>query len=62
MQRVSRHAKMPPHVGVGIAHFKWCLGVIRSLIALTRLLDKADPEVLRLWDAPVRTPGLRWGV
>jgi phosphoenolpyruvate---glycerone phosphotransferase subunit DhaK len=25
-------------------------------------LLKADPEVLRLWDAPVRTPGLRWGV
>jgi dihydroxyacetone kinase-like protein len=23
---------------------------------------KADDEVLRLWDAPVNTPGLRWGV
>nr|WP_314843033.1 dihydroxyacetone kinase subunit DhaK [uncultured Microbacterium sp.] len=22
---------------------------------------KADDELLRLWDAPVRTPGLRWG-
>ncbi|GAB7051728.1 dihydroxyacetone kinase subunit DhaK [Catenuloplanes indicus] len=22
----------------------------------------ADEEILRLWDAPVRTPGLRWGV
>ena len=22
----------------------------------------ADDEILRLWDAPVRTPGLRWGV
>jgi dihydroxyacetone kinase-like protein len=22
---------------------------------------KADDEILRLWDAPVRTPGLRWG-
>jgi len=21
----------------------------------------ADDEVLRLWDAPVNTPGLRWG-
>jgi dihydroxyacetone kinase-like protein len=21
---------------------------------------KADDEILRLWDAPVRTPGLRW--
>ena len=26
-----------------------------------RLL-KADEEILRLWDAPVRTPALRWGV
>ena len=25
-------------------------------------LLKADDELLRLWDAPVRTPGLRWGV
>lgn len=24
-------------------------------------LLKADAEILRLWDAPVRTPGLRWG-
>ena len=23
---------------------------------------KADDELLRLWDAPVETPGLRWGV
>ncbi|GAA4446994.1 dihydroxyacetone kinase subunit DhaK [Phytohabitans houttuyneae] len=23
---------------------------------------RADPEILRLWDAPVRTPALRWGV
>jgi phosphoenolpyruvate---glycerone phosphotransferase subunit DhaK len=23
---------------------------------------KADDELLRLWDAPVRTPGLRWGI
>jgi len=22
---------------------------------------KADDEILRLWDAPVVTPGLRWG-
>jgi dihydroxyacetone kinase-like protein len=26
-------------------------------ITLTRVTD----EMLRLWDAPVRTPGLRWG-
>jgi dihydroxyacetone kinase-like protein len=25
-------------------------------------LLKVDDEMLRLWDAPVRTPGLRWGV
>ncbi len=25
-------------------------------------LLKADDELLRLWDAPVKTPGLRWGV
>jgi dihydroxyacetone kinase-like protein len=25
-------------------------------------LLKADPEVLRFWDAPVRTPALRWGI
>jgi dihydroxyacetone kinase-like protein len=25
-------------------------------------LLKADDEILRLWDAPVNTPGLRWGV
>jgi dihydroxyacetone kinase-like protein len=25
-------------------------------------LLRADDEILRLWDAPVRTPGLRWGV
>ena len=24
-------------------------------------LVKADDDLLRLWDAPVRTPGLRWG-
>jgi dihydroxyacetone kinase-like protein len=25
-------------------------------------LLKADDELIRLWDAPVKTPGLRWGV
>lgn len=24
-------------------------------------LCQADEELLRLWDAPVQTPGLRWG-
>jgi phosphoenolpyruvate---glycerone phosphotransferase subunit DhaK len=25
-------------------------------------LLKVDDEMVRLWDAPVRTPGLRWGI
>jgi dihydroxyacetone kinase-like protein len=25
-------------------------------------LLKADDEILKFWDAPVKTPGLRWGV
>ena len=25
-------------------------------------LCQVDEELLRLWDAPVRTPGLRWGM
>ena len=46
--------------------------IVRSLVGpyITSLdmagcsvtLVKADDEILRLWDAPVRTPGLRWGV
>jgi dihydroxyacetone kinase-like protein len=46
--------------------------VVRSLVGpyITSLemagcsvtLLKFDDEMLRLWDAPVRTPGLRWGV
>jgi dihydroxyacetone kinase-like protein len=48
------------------------VGVARSLVGpyITSLdmagcsvtLLKADEELLRLWDAPVRTPALRWGV
>jgi len=26
-----------------------------------RLPEAHDDDLLRLWDAPVRTPGLRWG-
>jgi dihydroxyacetone kinase-like protein len=47
------------------------IGIARSLVGpyITSLdmagcsvtLVKADDEILRLWDAPVRTPGLRWG-
>jgi dihydroxyacetone kinase-like protein len=46
--------------------------VVRSLVGpyITSLdmagcsvtLLKVDDDLLRLWDAPVRTPGLRWGV
>ncbi len=25
-------------------------------------LLKADDDLIKLWDAPVKTPGLRWGV
>jgi len=48
------------------------VGVARSLVGpyITSLdmagcsvtLLKADDEMLRLWDAPVKTPALRWGV
>jgi phosphoenolpyruvate---glycerone phosphotransferase subunit DhaK len=48
------------------------VGIARNLVGsyMTSLemagcsvtLLKADDELLRLWDAPVRTPSLRWGV
>ncbi|GIM93449.1 dihydroxyacetone kinase subunit DhaK [Paractinoplanes toevensis] len=48
------------------------VGIARSLVGpyITSLdmagasvtLLRADDEILRLWDAPVRTPGLRWGI
>lgn len=48
------------------------IAIIRNLVGhyITALemqgfsitLLKADDEILRFWDAPVRTPGLRWGV
>jgi dihydroxyacetone kinase-like protein len=48
------------------------VGVARSLVGpyITSLemagcsvtLLKVDDEMVRLWDAPVRTPGLRWGI
>jgi dihydroxyacetone kinase-like protein len=33
-----------------------------DMAGCTVTLLKADDSLLRLWDAPVRTPGLRWGV
>jgi dihydroxyacetone kinase-like protein len=46
--------------------------VVRSLVGsyMTSLemagcsvtLLKVDDDLVRLWDAPVNTPGLRWGV
>jgi dihydroxyacetone kinase-like protein len=48
------------------------LTIVRNLIGpyITSLemqgfsitLLKADEEILRFWDTPVKTPGLRWGV
>jgi phosphoenolpyruvate---glycerone phosphotransferase subunit DhaK len=48
------------------------VGIARSLVGpfITSLemagcsvtLVKADEDLLRLWDAPVRTPALRWGI
>jgi dihydroxyacetone kinase-like protein len=48
------------------------LTIVRNLIGpyITSLemqgfsitLLKADDEILKFWDAPVNTPGLRWGV
>ena len=32
----------------------------REVLEAVRLL-RLDDELLELWDAPVRTPGLRWG-
>ena len=33
----------------------------RALAGCSLTLLRADDEMLRLWDAPVNTPGLRWG-
>jgi dihydroxyacetone kinase-like protein len=33
-----------------------------EMAGLSITLLRLDDELLRLWDAPVRTPGLRWGV
>ncbi|MBA2695139.1 MAG: dihydroxyacetone kinase subunit DhaK, partial [Actinobacteria bacterium] len=48
------------------------IGVARSLVGnyITSLemagcsvtLLRADDDTVRLWDAPVNTPGLRWGI
>jgi phosphoenolpyruvate---glycerone phosphotransferase subunit DhaK len=32
-----------------------------DMAGLSVTVCRADDEVLRLWDAPVNTPGLRWG-
>ena len=52
----------------GLGHAVWCA---RNLVGnyITSLemagasvtLLKADDDLLKLWDAPVNTPGLRWG-
>ncbi|GIG00341.1 dihydroxyacetone kinase subunit DhaK [Catellatospora citrea] len=33
-----------------------------DMAGMSLTVCRADPELLRLWDAPVRTPALRWGV
>ena len=33
-----------------------------DMAGLALTVCRADDELLRLWDAPVRTPALRWGV
>lgn len=48
------------------------IGIARSLVGnyvtsldmagMSVTLCRADDEILRLWDAPVQTPALRWGV
>jgi phosphoenolpyruvate---glycerone phosphotransferase subunit DhaK len=32
-----------------------------DMVGASLTLCRADPEILRRWDAPVRTPALRWG-
>ena len=32
-----------------------------DMVGLSLTLCRATDEMIRLWDAPVRTPGLRWG-
>jgi dihydroxyacetone kinase-like protein len=32
-----------------------------DMAGLSVTVCRADAEILRLWDAPVRTPALRWG-
>jgi dihydroxyacetone kinase-like protein len=32
-----------------------------DMAGLSLTVCRADDELLRLWDAPVRTPALRWG-
>jgi dihydroxyacetone kinase-like protein len=33
-----------------------------EMAGMSITLMKADDEILKFWDAPVKTPGLRWGV
>ncbi len=33
-----------------------------EMAGMSITLLKADDEILRFWDAPVKTPGLRWGI
>jgi len=33
-----------------------------EMAGMSITLLKTDDEILKFWDAPVKTPGLRWGV
>jgi dihydroxyacetone kinase-like protein len=56
-------AKILEGQGIGIAralvgNYVTSLDMAGCMVTLTKL----DDELTRLWDAPVNTPGLRWGV
>jgi dihydroxyacetone kinase-like protein len=58
----SHVAALLDEAGVQIAH-KLVGNYITSLdmAGMSLTICKADDEMIRLWEAPVKTPGLRWG-
>jgi phosphoenolpyruvate---glycerone phosphotransferase subunit DhaK len=57
VQRVLEERKVPVARTL-VGNYVTSLDMAGASVTLCR----ADEEILRLWDAPVRTPGLRWGV
>ena len=49
-------------IGAGAAGTSLANRLVERLEGASITLLKADDELLELWDAPVHTPGLRWGV